>query len=409
MPGRDGPTIRVSIAPEGKPKVRLDESHRVEALDFEDNDSKADKLTLTVENGDLRNLDDPLWRKGGIVIWQWGYEGNFSLPREAVIQKVTGFTKLKVECLAKSILMHKDKRARKWTGLKRSQVAEKIADEWGYDAQHRDIEDTAVVCDTIHQAGLTDAQFLTRLARKEGFQFYVDHTGMHFHRRRFDGKPKRVLHWYGDPGQGDVLAEPEIENDITVRPGKVTVKARDPLKRTTVTGTGSTTDTRHTSLASTVEVIDEKTSTTTRKNIVSTSTVPGTASNQAAAKRQADGKFLASSALVVKLKAPIIGDPQMSAKTLVEWRGLGKRQSGNYYLRQVTTNVAAGNARQTVFCLRNGTAEYGGPRSGGKLNSQKGAAKTAKGSAPAGTDKAALQVEVINSREGTTTTRWKKQ
>ena len=127
MPGRDGPAIRVSIIPEGQPKERLDESHRVLSLDFEDNDNKADKLTLTVDNGDLRNFDDPLWRKGGAVVWQWGYENNWSIPRDAVIQKVTGFTKLKVECLAKSILLHKDKRARKWTGLKRSQVVEQIA------------------------------------------------------------------------------------------------------------------------------------------------------------------------------------------------------------------------------------------------------------------------------------------
>jgi phage protein D len=400
---RDGPTIVVSIIPEGKGKERLDESARILSLEFEDNDGRADKLTLEIENGDLRNFDDPIWAKGGAVIAQWGYEGALCQPRECVIQKITGFQKLKVEALAKSILLHKSKRARKWTGLKRSQVVEQIAIEWGYDATHRDIEDTVIVCETIHQAGMTDAQLLTRLAKKEGFQFYIDHSGLHFHRRKFEQAPRRLLTWFTDPGQGDVL-EVNIENDVTARPGKVTVTARDPLKRTTVSESGSTTATKHATLASTVEVIDEKTATTTRKNIVATETRAGTASNAAAAKREADGKFLGAAALVVKLKALILGDPLLNAKTVVEWAGLGKRLSGLYYVRQVTHHVAGGNFKQDIQCVRNGGSEYGATRSGGKLNTQKAPTK----SGAAGADKSALKTEVINAPDGTTSTRWTK-
>jgi phage protein D len=406
---RDGPIFYVRVVPEGQKAERLDESHRVLSFTFEDNDSKADKVTLVVENDDLRNFDDPVFRKGGLLEVSWGYEGNMAPARECVIQKVTGFRKLTVEGYAKSILMHKQVKSRSWRGLSRSQVVEQVAQEWGFDAAHRQIESTVVVHDAVTQARQTDAQFLASLARREFFQFYVDHTGLHFHQRRFGDRPRRVLHWFSDPGQGDVIGEPVIENDVTARPGKVTVKGRDPLRRKNISVAGSNSETSRTTLSPTVEVIDAPTETTTSvtRNLAAEDVRQTSAPTAAQAKREADGGYTGAQRLVVKLKAQIIGDPQLGAKQIVEWRGIGRRLSGNYYVRQVTSKVGESGFTQEIHCIRDGTAERELPAAKGQINKQKAPAGAA-GSGDTPVCGAPLEEERIVKEDGTTVRQWRR-
>jgi hypothetical protein len=297
--------------------------------------------------------------------------------RACVIQKVRGSQKLTVEGYAKSILMHKLTRARKWQGLKRSQVALEICKEYGFtNPAEQFIEDTKQVFETIHQARLTDAQFLARMAKQEGFVFFVDFDGFHFHKRDLKQRPRRVLHWFADPNRGDVISF-SVENDISALAGSVSVKARDAIRRATVEAKGGNAETQRDVLAPALEVTVDPKPKAIRNNRTAAQTPAASellcspAPDMAAAKREADARYRTSQQTVVKLKATIVGDPRMLAKTIVEWRGLGKRLSGNYYVKTVTHKIESGGYTCEVECIRDGHSEVGGTKSAGKVNTQK--------------------------------------
>ena len=104
---RDAPLIQVRVGSVGGDLVRVEEviaesstrhGGHIMSLAFEDDEKKADKLTLIVDNFSLDHIDSPIWRKGNRVEAQWGYPGFLSPLRSFTIQKVQGSIKLKVEC-----------------------------------------------------------------------------------------------------------------------------------------------------------------------------------------------------------------------------------------------------------------------------------------------------------------------
>jgi phage protein D len=109
---RSEPVYYVRVKPEGGGDERVDLSEKVLSFQFEDAEKKADKLVLTVDNWDLANFDDPVWRKGNILEVAWGYPGEMAPAREVVIQSVKGFQALNIEGHAKSVLMNKVARCR---------------------------------------------------------------------------------------------------------------------------------------------------------------------------------------------------------------------------------------------------------------------------------------------------------
>jgi phage protein D len=226
---RTAPGVRLTLfkdekATAGEP---LDLGGRLLSMTFEDCDNKADKLSLQLDNFDLALFDREEIMGGAIVEVSWGYPGNMSPPRRVVIKSMKGFQQLTLEGQALSTLMNQQAKTRRWEGKTRSEVVREVAKDAGYEGAFVDIEDTAEAIDVINQAAETDARFLTRLAAKEGFQFFVDGTGLHFHRRRQDTPPTHVFTWYADPERGEVISV-NTDSDLAKRAGNVTVKGRDP-------------------------------------------------------------------------------------------------------------------------------------------------------------------------------------
>lgn len=390
---RTEPVFYVKVAPEGGGTERVDLSEKVLSFQFDDSDRKADKLVLTVDNWDLSNFDDPVWRKGNILEVAWGYPGQMAPARKVVIQKVTGFQTLSIEGHAKSVLMNRVARCRVFENKSRSEVAAEIAKENGYGASLQDIEDTGDPLPVITQARLTDAQFLRRLASREGFEFYVDYEGFHFHQRRLGQKPVRALRWYTAPEVGEVLSI-NIENDVTAKPGAVRVKGRNPMTRKDIDEQGSNASTKRDSLADVIEIVDPETGATHHARRTASSEVrPSPDASSAAAKRRADAQYRRAQHTTVKLSATVLGDPGLAAKTVVEFQGLGQRLSGKYYVKEATHKIDGSGYTVELKCLRDGTGAHGGAPSKGKPNQGKAA------DADAGKLR---EVEVVDPETGST-------
>lgn len=223
MSDRSRPLLYVRVIPEGardEAVQRVDLTDEVLSWEYQDCEKKADLLKLTVDNRTLANFDNPIWKKGNIVEVTWGYPGRMAPARRMVIDSVKGFQELSVEAHGLDMLMNKKVRCRAFEGLTRSQIAEQIAEEWGYGADARYVQTTEEVLEVVTQAQQSDAAFLTRLARQEGFLFFLDFDGFHFHERMTGQQPYRTLTYYTDKREGDILSI-SVENDITAKPGRV--------------------------------------------------------------------------------------------------------------------------------------------------------------------------------------------
>ena len=365
---RTEPIFYVKVEPAGATSERVDLSSRVLSFVFEDAERKADKLRLTVDNWDLSNFDDPIWKKGNILEVSWGYPGHMAPARQCVIQKVTGFQTLTVEALSKAILMHKVAKCRVFENKKRSEVATQIAQENGYSGFSADIEDSGETLTAITQARQTDAQFVKRLAEKEGFEFYIDFDGFHFHKRRLGQRPVRELHWYTAPEVGEVLSI-NIENDVTAKAGAVTLRGRDPLTRKDINAKGSNSETQRESLASTIEVVDPETGKThLEKRNASEDVRPVAHASEQGAKREADARFRRAQHTTVELNATVLGDPSLLAKTVVQISGIGQRLSGKYYVKEARHKIDGSGYTVELKTMSDGHNQSGGAASKGSPN-----------------------------------------
>lgn len=348
----------VKVQRAGGPTVRVtDETARVLSLEYEDDEKKADKLSLTIDNFDLANFDDPIWAKGNTVFATWGYPGVMAPERECVIEKVTGFQTLAVTAYAKSMLMNRVTRTRVFENTTRAQVVRTIAAEHGWGTTAQRIDDTEEVFTTITQSRMTDAQFLRHLAHQEGCEFFVDFDGLHWHPRRLDQAPIRVWTFYVDPGRGDILGEPQLESDVTAKPGRVRVRGRDPRRRQDVTGEASdSTDRRQTRTAATLEVIDPEAGSSSIRRLVGSSETRGTsAQSDAQATTEARARRRRAAQSAIKMSIPLIGDPTLVGKSIVELRGFGRRLSGRWYVRTVKHKVEPGGYTMEAKVSTDGT------------------------------------------------------
>lgn len=357
MSDRDAPIVYLRLRREGNAEaVRLDETTRVLSFAFEDTEAGADKVTFSLDNYDLKHFDEPILREGDIVEASWGYYGRMSTARECVIQKITGGAVLKVEGHGKAMLLHKTTKTRTFRTMKRSDVARQLATENGYGVDLQDIDDTKETIAQINQAGMTDAALLADMARREGMRFYVDQHGFHFHARRLGQAPMRKFTWFVD-GLGDMLAFPNVETDITAKPGAVTLKGRDPLKKTDIEARADNDTTKgRPALATVITLIDEKTlARAGTKTVASEATAPTTQATQASAARHAKGVYRNAQLTAVKLSFPAVGDPRTDAKTVVELANIGALIAGNYYLTNVSHKVLPAPYTMDVKARRDGT------------------------------------------------------
>ena len=146
---------------------------------FEDREKGTDRLKLTVDNFDLIQFDDPLFETGQFLQVTWGVGGTVAPLHKMVIKKVTGARQLTVEAQNKSVVMDSVRKRRRFENVTRSQVARKIATEYKF--RNPDVQETEEVFEEITQSNISDAQFLRKLAHLEGFQFYLDSSGLHWH------------------------------------------------------------------------------------------------------------------------------------------------------------------------------------------------------------------------------------
>lgn len=390
MERRSAPGVRVTVladprAREGEP---VDLAGRILGFTYEDAERRADKASLQLDNHDLALFEREELMGGRVLEVSWGYPGRMSRPRRVVVRSVKGFETLTIEGRALSVLMDRQARTRTWHGVSRARVARLVAEEHGYDVDNLDVEETEEVFDTIAQTGETDARFLRRLAAREEFEMYVDGSGFHFHQRRQSARPAHVLTWYADPGRGDLMSV-NVESDLVRRVGRVTVRGRDPLNRTTIEESANNETTERSTLAELTESIDPEltdsidpeTGATTvetsavRERNATSSVRPTTAPAASQARREAQARFRRAERATVKLTMKAVGDPAFAATSIVEVRGISRLLSGLYYVTSVKHTIDGSGYVCELKATRDGT----GRRARALARGRRGESRTEQG------------------------------
>ena len=393
----DVPYFSVRAAPEGSKAATIDLTDKIITFEFDDEESKADRLTLTITNEDLSEFDNPIWRKGTILEATWGYPGKVAPTRRCVIRKISGARQMKIEAHGLAMLMHVTKKTRVWKNMTVGEIANKIAGDYAtiFDTESISAGRGGIVSDNLSggasdsdnisvtddellrlerrvQAAETDATFLMRTAKKHGLVFYVDNQGVHFKQRNMHQAPVKTLTWYA--GDGDMM-DFSVDNDITARPGAVTKKGFDPLSKKALSSRADNDSTKRDGLAPVIEVVDQRTGSKTLATRASEEHTEHTNEVTAGAvKSHAAGKFRETQHVTIHMTIHAVGDPDLLAKRVVNLQGLGKRLSGKYYVKKAVHKIGSGYTTElTVKTDGHGGYAKNNAKSSATPNKQDGA------------------------------------
>ena len=408
MASQDRAVFQVRAFPQGKGAQILDLTGRVTTFEYLDHTSKADRLSLTVDNHDLGNFDDPIWRKDTALQVAWGYNGNMSETRRCIITEVRGGLRLSIVALEQSAIMHMIKKCRVWKGLTLRQLADRLEAEYapllgGAKGKYSKPEDQTltdadkIVITHAQQAAESDAHFLARLARKYGATFSTSATGhIQFHEINLKTPPVKTITWRG--GDGNWM-EFDVENNIAVLIGAATVKGIDTLTKTKVEHTANNDTTKRDGLMPVVEVLSlivaddgvthydmVPVSSGSKPTpsmglgdmfnglvaaLTGSSSVENTEAHEAGTEQvkvKADSKYKASQRGTIKLTGTLIGDPKVRAKQILLVQGLGKRLSGRYHIVQARHHISQQGKYTVVFVAK--TDGHGGYGNGNNVPSK---------------------------------------
>lgn len=374
---------------------------RLISLAFEDLEAKADKVVVVVDNYDLTQLDSSLWQPGNILTFQFGYPGAMSPRRRMKIQTVKGFSQLTVEAHGEESEMNKvlGDGTERWENVTRADVVRDIARRYGFRDEELHVADTTLTIPQVTKAVLTDLQLIRSLAEREGFEFYVDYDGLHFHPQNTSQPPVREWTYFIDQGRGDIESIAVDDDRAPGKPGAFKMVGRDPRTKETFVVAGDDSTTQRTALAPrrTTFAPYEDDAPATGGQLW---TKPTTELTKAAAERSAQGTQRRQQMRAMNLTLGMRGDALLLAKTIVRINGLGPTLSGMYYVTEVKHGpLSASGYRMTVKVKRDGT---GGPKvagAGGKgklpATTAATSAKTNTSSSPASTT-SMMEVHVVD-------------
>jgi len=352
------PTFLIQI--EGR-ELSGDITQEIRSFVFEDNESKLDVMELTVTDRSLQFVDDPLFQEGNEIVARFGYVGDLSPRKEAVIKDIDydfpedGDPSITLRAYDKGFRMAGKENQRVWTkpppGILYSEIAEEIAARYGLTPK---VTPTKVRHLRVVQSNMSDAEFLKQLAGKArprdgdgvtGYVFYVQDDELHFHPQALDQTPAIVLEYFTD-ARGVLRSFRPTSWSQGAKGAGTETKAIgvDPRKKETVEHRASNKNTpERTALGKRTYLVDGNTGEETYQEEESGHVVASPERtegfheepSQEPAQDSAEGAFKKAELGQVEAAALTIGIPSLRAKQNVEVKGVGRKFSGVYYVESV--------------------------------------------------------------------------
>ncbi|HOZ49878.1 MAG TPA: hypothetical protein PK468_24970 [Candidatus Hydrogenedentes bacterium] len=352
------PTFLIQI--EGQ-ELSLDITQEITSFVFEDNEEELDVMELTVANRGLLFTDDPLFQEGNEIVARFGYVGNLSPVKKAVIKEIDcdfpedGVATIRLKAYDKGYKLSGKENQKVWQkpapGMLYSEIAGEIAAANGLIPV---VKPTVGYHLRVVQSNISDAQFLKELAEKArdqegegvaGYLFYVQDDELHFHPRMIDQPPVLTLEYFTDPKGILRSFKPSTQAQWGKGAGVETKTIGvDPRKKESVEQKANNDNTPdRTSLGKRTYLVDGNSGEgqfkeqETGRVVASFERSEGfhEEPKQEPAKDVADAKFKAAELQQVEATAVTLGIPTLRAKQNIEIKGVGKKFSGVYYCRSL--------------------------------------------------------------------------
>ncbi len=243
--------------------------------------------------------------------------------------------------------------SRVWENMTYSEIATSIAEEMGLQA---DVEVVETRYDYTPQTNEDNLAFLKRLGDRIGYTVKVYGDKLFFRNVDFSSKTQRTLYYYID-GAGEVEKfYPKIKTkDAKSSASSTTTNPTNKTASTTkANNTNSTKLGQYSYVINGITGEEEKVFTPVQG--ASNNKVSNTTDNVAAgAMKNSESK----SGTTKWFEADIdcIGIPEIKAGGLVTIFGVGKKWSGNWYVKTVRHTIDSGGYRTSLECTRNGIGQ----------------------------------------------------
>jgi len=327
---------------------------RLLSMKVVDSDRGKDRMYLTFRNNDYAMVDSPVFARGQKLFVTWGWPGNMVVPRRFIIQKVKGGSVVTIKAHCRLALLDQERKYRFEEGMTHSAFVRMVAEEYGYSGTYQWVEETNEECD-ITQNNITDGRMLHKLARRNGFVFYVDASGLHWHARNLKTEPVRWFTYRKDEGRGDILAEPALDINMTKGISKVKVTYRDPVTKEYGTVFGGPDDTEIQSLGEETEMGNPDDPEQGRRagRMTRVDVRCGGVMTKEEAQRDANARYYETANKRYKMSVPVIGDKKIGAKLLVGFAGISDMLDGLYYINQAEHIIESGKWVIDLKCRKN--------------------------------------------------------
>lgn len=357
-----GPALWVELiqSDDGDRVIEIPVSDLV-SFEFVDTDMGTDVAKLSLKNDDMKWYDEAAFRAGQKLLVTWGWENAMCTPRRMVVKKPSkGSSPIIITLHDEGTLLDKVPKKRQWGGKSDAQIVSAIADDNEYKGILQDIAETVAVREGTTQIG-TDAAFLTTLARRNGFRWWVDGMGLHWGPRPTGANPSASFIYRHDL-KGNVLEQPQIEANLSKDIAMVKVVAIDPLTRQEVTATVGVDEGDETlgeyleniiSLGTEEEISNPDNPDGARSARVSRGVEinMGSATAEEVA-TEAERIYTETAMARYKMTVPVLGNPVIGAKQLHHWTMPSETMSGLWYCKKAITTITPGSYRIALHYVK---------------------------------------------------------
>lgn len=312
-------------------------------FEFEEEEKKLPKLTLTFANPNMKLLDDPRFEEGVKFRVRFGYLNDMSDIKVATIAHARphyGAGMPTMEMIAMNLQgMNKAANSVNWGAISSSDVAKKIAAKHGYKTEIEDSKDGRRQS-RVQPAAVTDLQYLMGLAKPLHWDCYLDKDTLHFHPIAYTGTASLEFTYFTDRMGTLIKFSPDV--NMTAPPAVKTASS-DPKH-----GEGQTEGRRD------VGAGEERRKGYSTKaafgmDYIVTPT-PETEPHVVAAHGEAGAKKIDMKA--IKSTAEMIGTPRLAARTMIRIAGVDKIYTGNWRVTKAKHTIDTHGYRTSVNMSR---------------------------------------------------------
>ncbi len=388
------PTFLIQI--EGQ-ALSKDITQEITAFSFTDNEREMDVLELCVTNRILQFVDDPLFQEGNEIVARFGYVGELSPRKKAVIKEIDydfpegGEPSIRIKAYDKGFKLAGKENQKVWSmpppGILYSEIAGAIAATNGLTPR---VTPTRGRHLRVTQSNMSDAHFLQELAAKAcasegdgvaGYVFYVQDDELHFHPRDLEQAPALALEYFTHRRGLLRSFRPSTQSQGAKGAGTETRAVGVDPRRKEATQHEANNESAgdRTSLGAKTYLVDGNTGEGTYKEQETGRVVPcfdraegfDEEPDREPARDLAEGRYKDAELRQVEATALTIGIPSLQAKQNIELKGVGLKFSGVYYCHSVRHVIDGSSYSCELKLKRNALGKGAGDKSAaaaGRLN-----------------------------------------